>query len=296
MADENFVVITPARDEAQYLGKTIESIVSQTVLPKEWVIVDDGSVDDTCRIAEEAARSHSWIKVIRLGDRGYRDLGSGLTGVIHKGLDHLSRNDYQYIFNIDADIVLGPNYFKKILTKMAENPKLGISGGVVYDMIKDKKIRLRGLPEFIPGAIKCWRRECFKGMGGLVYGLGWDGFDSFKAMMLGWQATTFEDEELKVLHLRPEKSSIKNRYHGWARHGKILHFTGAHPVWLLASATYHLVDRPFVLGSLCMIIGYLEAFLQGAPQYEDQEFRRYLRAYQKRKLARILRLEWMPGV
>lgn len=296
MSGEKFIVVTPARNEATYLGKTIESIASQTVLPCEWVIVDDGSLDQTYRIAEDAARAYPWIKVIRLLDRGYRDFSGVYVDVINEGLNNLKRNDYQFIFKIDADIVLGPDYFLKILTKFAENQRLGISGGVVYDNIKGKKIRVRGLPEMIPGAIKCWRRECFQEMGGLVRGLGWDGLDCLKAMMLGWQVITYEDEELKVLHLRPEKSSIKNKYHGWARNGKILHFTGAHPVWLLASAFYHVVDRPFILGSLCMIIGYLEAFLQGAPQYEDQEFRRYLRAYQIRKLARILRLEWMPGV
>jgi poly-beta-1,6-N-acetyl-D-glucosamine synthase len=292
MAVEKFIVITPARNEARYLGKTIESLVSQSILPCEWVIVDDGSVDETYRIAEDASRAHPWIKIIQRPDRGYRDFSSSFVEAIEEGLNHLSQKDCQYIFKIDADIVLGPDYFKEILVKFAENPKLGIAGGVVYDFINGEKIRLRELPEMTSGAIKGWRRECFKEIGGLVRGLGWDGLDSFKAMMLGWNTETFGDKGLEVLHLRPTKSSIKNRYYGWARHGKTLHFAGAHPAWLLASAAYHLVDHPFVLGSFCMIIGYLEAFMQGAPQYEDQEFKRYLRAYQKKRLAKIMRLKW----
>jgi glycosyltransferase involved in cell wall biosynthesis len=295
MADEKFVVITPARNEAKYLGRTIESLVSQSLLPSEWVIVDDGSVDNTYRLAEDAARGHPWIKVIRRPDRGYRDFSGNFVEGIYEGLNHVSEKDYQYIFKIDADILLGPDYFKNILAKFAENPKLGIGGGMIYEYIYNKKFRIGGLPEIIPGAIKCWRRKCFQEIGGLVRESGWDVLDCFKAMGLGWQVQTYADDELKVLHLRPEKSSIKNRYHGWARDGKIHHFIGAHPLWVLASASYHVVDRPFALGSFCMIIGYLRAFLEGCPQYEDQGFRRYLRAYQKKRLTEILRLKWLPG-
>jgi peptidoglycan/xylan/chitin deacetylase (PgdA/CDA1 family) len=126
--------------------------------------------------------------------------------------------------------------------------------------------------------------------------MGWDGLDCFRAMMLGWQTTTFSDEELRVIHLRPEGSSIKSQYHGWARHGKALHFAGAHPVWLLASAMYHLLDCPYVLSGLCMIIGYLEELLKGSQQYGGQEFRRFLRACHKQELARILRLQCVRGL
>jgi biofilm PGA synthesis N-glycosyltransferase PgaC len=296
MAGDKFIVITPARNEEKYIGKTIESMVAQTILPTEWVIVDDGSTDKTYSIAESASRIHPWIKVIQRPDRGFRDFSGPFVELIYEGLNNLTKINYKYIFKVDADVILKPNYFERILAEFAENPELGIAGGVVYDWIDGKKFRVRSLPEFIPGAIKGWRRECFEEMGGLVKGLGWEGFSAIKAIMLGWQTKTCEDEAVKVLHLRPERSSIKNIYHGWARHGKALHFIGAHPVWLLASAIYHLVDRPVVLGSLCMIIGYLDAVLQGSQQYEDKTFKTYYRAYQKKRLRRILRLQWMPEV
>ncbi len=291
MADEKFVIITPAKNEAKYLGKTIKSLVSQSLLPCEWVIVDDGSVDETYHIAEAAARAHSWIKVIRRPDRGCRDFNSFFVEAIYEGLDHLSEKDYQYLFKIDADIVLGPDYFKKILAKFADNSQLGIAGGVVYDSIKGKKVRVRTLPEIVLGAIKGWRRECFEEIGGLFRGLGWDAIDVFNAMMLGWETKSFEEEELRVLHLRPTGSSIKNILHGHVRNGKTLYFTGALPIWLLASATYHMTDRPFVLGSLCMLMGYLRELWKGSPQYGDQEFRRFLGTWRKQKLVRILRLQ-----
>jgi poly-beta-1,6-N-acetyl-D-glucosamine synthase len=296
MAGEKFIIVTPARNEARYLGKTIQSLVSQSILPCEWVIVDDGSVDETYRIAQDAARSHPWIKVVRKENRGYRDMGRGLVESIHYGLGNISKNDFQFIFNIDADVIIGQTYFEAILNKFQENLKLGIGVGEVYDQIDNKLVKKRALPFGFNGAIKCWRRKCFEEIGGIPKGIGWDGLDCFAAMMLGWQTTTFPDEELRVFHLRPEGSSIKSQYHRWATHGKILHFAGAHPVWLLASAMYHMLDRPYVLSGFCMIIGYLEERLKGSQQYGGQEFRRFLRAWHKQELARKLRQKWMPGV
>ena len=292
----NFIIITPAKDEANYLGKTIESVLSQTIKPREWIIVDDASVDETADIAEMAAQSHSWIKVVRRNDRRFRDVGFGDVEAFNEGFNNIIADDYEYLFKIDADIILMPNYFRLILNKFSEKPGLGIAVGEVDELINGKLVRMRSLPFGFNGMIKCWRRKCFEDIGGIPKGVGWDGLDCFKGMMLGWQTTTFPDEELRVIHLRPEGSSIKSQYHGWARRGKALHFAGADPVWLLASATYHMLNRPYVLGGLCMIIGYLEELLKGSPQYGGQEFRRFLRSWHKKELARILRLKWMPGV
>ncbi len=296
MAGEKFIVITSARNEQKYLGTMINSLLSQTILPSEWVIVDDGSEDETYRIALDAARGNPWMKVVRKENRGFRDMGRGLVESIHHGLGNISKNDFQFIFNIDADITIGPNYFKVILKKFQQNPKLGIGVGEVYEPKDSKLLQLRSLPFGFNGMIKCWRRKCFEEIGGIPKGVGWDGLDCFKGMMLGWQTTTFPDEDLRVIHLRPEGSSSKSQYHGWARHGKALHFAGAHPVWLLASSMHHMLERPYVLSGFCMIIGYLEELLKGSKQYGGQEFRRFLRTWHKQELAKILRLKWMPGV
>ncbi len=290
MDKPRFVVITPAQNEENYLAKMIQSVVSQTILPDEWVIVDDGSVDETFKIAEQAAQAHPWIKVVKRGPAFSRRLGANVVEGIYFGLRQLSRSDYSFLFKIDADVVLGPDYFQTILAKFAENPELGIATGEIYDLVGSKEVKTRWLPLGVAGPIKGWRRQCFEEIGGLVRGLAWDGIDSFEAMRLGWQATTFDDPELKVLHLRPEGSSVRNRYFGWARRGKAMHFVGAHPLWVLASALYHMADRPFILGGVCMLIGYLDAFLSKSARYDNPAFSRYLRRWQLKRLAGSLRL------
>jgi glycosyltransferase involved in cell wall biosynthesis len=290
MAEAKFIVITAAKDEARYLGRTIESVVSQSPLPAAWVIVDDGSVDDTAVIARAAAKAHPWIKVVTRREGGPRDVGAGQARAIHYGLQQIGIDDYDFLFNIDADIVLKPDYFRVILRKFAEAPQLGIAGGQLYENFRGNLSKMRVLPLGMIGAVQAWRRECFQEIGGLARGPGWDGIACFQAMMLGWETRTFPDEELKALHLRPEGSSIKHRHVGWARHGEALYFAGAHPLWLLASAAYHALDYPYLLSGLCMIIGYLAAAARGRQQYGDGEFRRFLRQWQLHKLAGLLGL------
>jgi poly-beta-1,6-N-acetyl-D-glucosamine synthase len=290
MPDANFIIVTPAKDEAKYLQRTIDSLVSQTVLPAQWVIVDDGSADETADIALSAADMHPWIHVVRRQEKGARDIGYGDTTAFCAGLSNVRTSDYDFVFKIDADVVLGPRYFQGILDKFAANPRLGIATGDVDEIVKGSLVRTRFLPQGFNGMIKGWRRKCFEEIGGIPKGLGWDGIDCYKAMMLGWQTTTFEDEDLRVIHLRPAGSSVMSIYYGWAMHGRALHFIGAHPIWVLASAGHHLKSPPYVLGGLFLLIGYIEAMLKRAKRYEDQPLRKYVRVWQRKKLAELLKL------
>jgi biofilm PGA synthesis N-glycosyltransferase PgaC len=287
---QNFVVITPAKDEAQFFQKTIDSLVSQTVLPAEWVIVDDGSVDETADIAYAAAHLHPWIQVVQRTERGARDIGYGDTAAFCAGLRKVRTTDFDFVFKIDADVVLGPRYFQGILDKFAANPRLGIATGEADELINGLPVRTRYLPRGFNGMIKGWRRTCFQEIGGIPKGLGWDGIDCYKAMMLGWETVTFGEEDLQVLHLRPAGSSVISIYYGWASHGRALHFIGSHPLWVLASACHHLASRPYVWGGLCLLMGFVESCLKRPKRYDDQALREYVRVWQRKKLAEFLRL------
>jgi biofilm PGA synthesis N-glycosyltransferase PgaC len=290
MSREIFVVITPAKNEADYLPKTIESIVKQNLLPSEWIIVDDGSNDNTGEIATNAASKYSWIKVITRIDRGYRDLGVGVVEAMTDGINRITVKNYEFMFNIDADIILPPTYFEKLIVKFKENPKLGIAAGAVLDQVGERLIPMRTLPLGFNGMVRCWRRKCFQEIGGIPRGLAWDGLDCYQAIMLGWETETFTDLDLQVIHMRPEKSSVKNKFHGWARHGRALHFSGAHPIWVLSSALYHMLDRPYVLSGFCLLLGYLGAWMVRQDRFGDKQFRKFLRTLQMKKLASLLKL------
>lgn len=272
MSEPRFVVVTAARNEAAFLGRTIASVADQTALPAQWIIVDDGSTDQTLALAQAAAPTYPWIKAVHRQNRGFRDSGAGVVAAISFGLDQISVPDYAFLFNIDADMVLGPRYFAGILAKFAANPRLGVAAGEVWDRLDSRLVQMRGQQFAMIGAVKGWRRQCFEELGGLAPGEGWEGIDSLKALMRGWEAVTFPDPELRAIHLKP-------RAHGWLRHGQALYFAGAHPLWVLASAAYHLKSRPPFLAGWRILKGYLKAWLAGGPRYQDPAFRAFQRRW-----------------
>ena len=81
----SYIIITPARNEGQNLQTTIDSVVAQTLRPRTWVIVDDGSTDNTGKLIDAAAQQHSWIKVVHRPDRGFRKQGGGVMETFHDG-------------------------------------------------------------------------------------------------------------------------------------------------------------------------------------------------------------------
>ncbi len=286
MSETAFVVITAARDEAAFLGYTIASVAAQSVRPAQWIIVDDGSSDETLALAQAAARRHPWIKAIHRSPAGPRDTGASATAAITYGLAHVEVPDYHFLFNLDADMVIGPRYFAVLLEKFAAFPALGVAAGELYDFLDGKVVKTRPQQFAMVGALKAWRRECFLQLGGLAPGEGWEGIDSLKAIMQGWEAITFPDAELRGIHLKP-------RERGWLRHGRALHFAGAHPLWVLASALYHLSGPPPLKAGWEILRGYAGAWLAGAPRYEDPGFRSFQRRWHWARLAKgVLPSRW----
>ncbi len=279
-----YVVVTAARNEAGYLENTIASMTAQTRQPMRWVIVDDGSTDATPDIAARAAAEHSWIKVIRRADRGFRKVGGGNVDAMYEGFADVAELDYDLLSVVDADLKFDPHYFELLLDKFAYHPRLGIAGGRVHDLVNGELIRMSSLPEMTFGVVKCWRRACFEQIGGIARHPGWDGLDCYKAMMHGWQTRTFEDEAMLIQHLRPTGSSQKGVFTGRVRRGRGHYVMGAHPIWTLASALYHVQEPPFVLGSLFVIYGYLKAWMQGESCLVDAPVQRFMREWQMRRL------------
>lgn len=111
---------------------------------------------------------------------------------------------------------------------------------------------------------------------------------------LGWVSQKFEDEKLKVFHLRPTGSTQHGIYTGRRRRGAGMHFMGAHPIWVLASAFRRILEPPIALGTLCILCGYFLAWCRGAGQVEDPDLIRFTRQWQIKKILALLRLRRAP--
>lgn len=278
----SYVVVTPVRDEEEYLPLAIRSMVGQTWPPREWVIVNDGSKDRTGAIIEEAAQKYPWIRGVHRSDRGYRKWGAGIIEAFYAGYNALETQDWQYMCKLDGDLSFEADYFQKLLGKFRHNPKLGIGGGVLYHH-KDGNRVLEKHPVFhVRGGVKTYRRECWEAIDGLWVGPGSDTIDDVKANMLGWKSVSFLD--LHLTHHRVTGATY-GRWGGLVKDGKIDYVTGYHPLFVVAKCVARMKRKPYVVGALSGVYGYLSAYFERIPQVDDRKVIRYLRQQQ---LARLI--------
>lgn len=278
------LIISPSRDEAGTLPKTIHSLANQTLPIASWVIVNDGSKDDTGKIADEAAQKYPWISVVHRPVGQGRRVGPGVIEAFYAGLQTKNLADYDFVVKLDADLEFQPRYFEILMERFKADPKLGTASGKAYIPVGDTYVYERTGDDFSHGVAKLYRRECFEDIGGFVPQVMWDGIDCHKCRMKGWKAVSYHEPELKIIHLRQMGSSHKSVYHGRMRWGRGQYFMGTHPLYILAVSIYRMAERPWILGGICILLGYMQAWWEKMPQYDDPEFRKWLRAWQMNKL------------
>jgi glycosyltransferase involved in cell wall biosynthesis len=277
-----YVVVTPARDEARYLPAMIDAMQRQTIAPAQWVIVDDGSTDATGAIADAAARACPWLRVVHRVDRGTRQAGVGVMQAFHAGFDALDARDWDYIVKLDADLVFPSDYFARCFDEFASNPRLGIGGGVCWAPSRSGKYVEERTPRFhVRGTTKIYRRACWDDIGGLVRMTGWEIVDEAKANRLGWQTSSFP--HIVVRHERPSGDAA-GQWRDWVKQGRASYIAGYDPLFLLARAVARLARTPGPTSAAGLVAGYVGAGLQREPRFDDTATVRYLREQQRRKL------------
>ena len=294
MTARRYCLVTPCRDEARYARRTLDSVTGQSVLPARWIIVDDGSKDETPPILEEYAARFPFIEVLRRADRGDRKLGGGVIDAFYTGYDTIDPGAFDYICKLDLDLDLPPRYFEILMDRMESEPRIGTCSGKPYFFRPGEADETVRFPishgsvfisekmgdENSVGMTKFYRVDCFRQIGGFVREVMWDGIDAHRCRQLGWIAVSWDEPDLRFVHLRPMGTSHKNWWTGRARWGFGQYFMGTTPAWMLASAAYRMTRPPLVLGGIAMLYGYFRSMLQRKPRYGDGEFRRFLRRYQ----------------
>ncbi len=287
MSDRAYLVISPCRNEAAYMRRTLDSMVAQTEHPTLWVIVDDGSTDETPAILAEYAEKHDWIRIAPKPDRGHRAVGPGVIEAFYFGLETVPDLDsYAHIGKLDLDLDLPPRYFEILLDRMDADPRIGTCSGKPYVMRGGDLVSERRSDDMSAGMTKLWRRSCFEAIGGVVREVMWDAIDCHKARQLGWKAVSWDEPDLRFEHLRPMGSSQSSIYTGRRRHGFGQHFMGADPIYFIATAVFRGLEPPYVLGGLSMLQGYFGAMLKGERQLDDPDLRAFIRRYQRRILTK----------
>ena len=279
-----YLLISPCRNEADYMRQTLDSVVAQSVLPAKWVIVDDGSTDETPKILAQYAAQYPWIQIVTRQDRGHRAVGPGVIDAFYSGYAAVNPDDFDYLCKLDLDLRLPPRYFEILMQRMAANPIIATCSGKAYIEEGGKLIDERHGDETSLGMTKFYRVACFKAIGGFVREVMWDGIDCHRCRMMGWIACSWNEPDLRFVHLRPMGSSQQGVYTGRMRHGYGQYFMGTGFWFMAASALSRVNQSPYIFGSVAMLWGWVKSALQGLPRYPDLEFRAFLRHYQMRAL------------
>jgi len=287
-----YCIITPVRDEAEFIGAAIEAVAAQSIRPVEWIIVDDGSTDQTTTIVEQYARAYPWIRLARRENRGFRSTGGGIEGFL-LGVELLRTTDWEFLVNLDGDLTFSRQYFEKCFEYFRKNPRLGIGGGTIYNKVGNR-LFLEKCPDFhVRGATKIYRRQCWDSLGGMLRGLGWDTVDEIKAHMRGWSTFTFPD--LQLIHHRVT-GSAQGSWGNGVKNGHSDYIVGYHPLFFAVKCLRRLFRPPFVMGAMALAYGFLGGYVRRAPRVNDREFIRYIRRQQLRRLFGSFRGPDLSGV
>lgn len=282
-----YVIITAARDEAEFIELTLKSVVAQTVLPVRWVIVSDGSTDGTDEIVKRYAADHPWIELMRMPECRERNF-TGKACAVNAAYASVRNLEFQVIANLDGDISVCRDHLAYLLSKLAQDPALGVVGapfqeasGETYDY------RIVSI-EHVSGACQVFRRQCFEEINGYmpIAGGGVDHAAIITARMKGWKTRTFTG--VMCLHHRKMGTAEHGPWAAWFRTGIKDYRLGGHPLWELSRAIYRITQKPVIVGGLMLAAGYFWAMVRRVERPLSRELQAFHRQDQMRRLKHLL--------
>jgi len=282
-----YVLITPARNEGQFIENTIRSVAQQTVLPSKWVIVNDGSTDDTGALAARGAAGFDWIEVVNLPVRKERNFAAKVYA-FRAGQERLAGIDFKIIGNLDADVTLDPQHFEFLMSKFEEDPDLGVAGTIFKEPGYCSETDSFEGQNYVSGQCQIFRRECFEAIGGYqpskAGGIDWMAVTT--ARMMGWKTRSFR--EMCFYHHRVLGTAETGKIGKSFAYGKKDYYMGGHPLWEAVRCSYQLKKRPYVIGGVMLFAGYFSALLNGEKRIVSNDLMRFHRREQMMKLKAIL--------
>ncbi|WP_231398421.1 glycosyltransferase family 2 protein [Conexibacter woesei] len=273
----SMLIVSPVFNEAKHLDRTAAAIAAQVVKPDRWVIVDDGSSDDTLAIAHRWAEQLDFVTVLQAddGDEGPDRLALAREArAFNQALQHADWRRYDYIGKLDGDVELPPEWFAQLLARMEADPELGIGGGRLIEPSPGGWKMIPIPAHHVHGAVKLYRRECLEAIGGVQERLAWDTIDETYARMRGYR--TLSPPDLVGRHHRAW-GSADGRLRGKARHGECAWILHHPPLWTALRIFKLGRVPPYGLSGLAYFHGYVRAALRRTPRVDDPEFRRFVR-------------------
>jgi glycosyltransferase involved in cell wall biosynthesis len=284
--DLSYVLITPARNEAAFIERTIKSMITQTVPPIKWVIVSDGSTDGTDDIVKKYSARYKWIELVRMPENRDRSFAAKVY-CFNAGYKIVKDLNFDIIGSLDADISFENDYFEFLMGQFIKSSELGVAGTPFTEAGSHYDYRFVNI-EHVSGACQLFRRECFEEIGGYIPikggGIDWTAVTT--ARMKGWKTRTYTEKT--CVHLRPIGTGMSSRLTSRFRFGKQDYYLGGHPLWELFRSFYQMKHKPYIVGGLFLLSGYCWALLSRVERPISKELMEFRRKEQMRRLRKLI--------
>jgi glycosyltransferase involved in cell wall biosynthesis len=281
-----YALITPARNEAQYIELTLKSVTAQSVCPLKWVIVSDGSTDGTDEIVSRYAAGRPWIELLRLPERKERDFAAKVRA-FDAGYEKLAGLEFDVVGNLDADVSFEADYFEFLMNTFAANPQLGVGGTAFVEHGQQYDYRFTNI-EHVSGQIQLFRRACFEEIGGYqprkAGGIDWVAVTT--ARMKGWKTRTFPEKVFE--HHRKMSTASQSAFMVPLKGGQKDYVLGNHPLWELFRCIYQTVHPPIVVGGGMRLAGFLWAMVTRRQDRVSPELVAFTRKEQMHRLWKLV--------
>jgi glycosyltransferase involved in cell wall biosynthesis len=284
-----YALITAAHNEASFIAKTLDSMVAQTALPERWIIVDDGSIDQTAEIVQSYKVRYPWIELMQRPRRPNRSFAAKAEAV-DLGLEHLGSVQVDVVVNLDGDVSFEPGYMEFLMRKFTEDPSLAVAGTPFveddgYDSAKDS---FEG-ENYVAGPCQLFRYDCFKDIGGYVPhaagGIDW--IAVMTARMKGWKVRSFAEKRFH--HHRSLGTAGRSSFAANFSYGEKDYYLGGSPIWELFRVIYRMAKPPFFIEGFALFLGYCWAALRRVRRPVSRELMRFHREDQMKKLKAVFR-------
>lgn len=256
------------RNEGKWISQTINSVANQTIPPKEYIIVDDVSTDNTCEQVEDLQKNYKFLRLIKLPPREPLATPVAVVRAFNIGYAARETKEPDFIVKLDGDLELPGNFFEECFKAFNLDPKLGITGATLKTLFGDRWITEHVPLHHVRGATKVYRWACWMDIGGFVPRHGWDGIDILQAQMKGWESRHLT--QVFVKHFRPSgkrEGGIKTRI----EKGRLDYYLGSLPIYVLISGVRKLVDWPYIIGGIAIVLGYLRAWVRNEQRIDNPE-------------------------
>ncbi len=282
----SYVLITPARNEARYIELTLKSMAEQTLRPLKWVIVSDGSTDETDEIVSKYVVQHPWIELVRMPERRERHF-AGKVHAFNAGYERVRDLSFDVVGNLDADVSFERDHFEFLIGKMGEDAELGVAGAPFREGTFQYDYRFTNI-ENVWGGCQLFRRECFESIGGYMPLKGGciDHVAVLSARHHGWKTRTFVEKV--CMHHRVMGTAMQGGLNAKFRLGVKDYTVGNHPLWELFRTFYQMKHRPFIVGGVSLGWGYFWAFMRRQEVPLSKELVAFVRREQMQRLKKLV--------